>query len=143
MKIVLIRLLISIYNSFKHQSIMLISDRVNKADDNGEHFFKYMIEKHPEYKCYYVLSKDSVDYERMCQIGPVLDNTSTKYKWLFQICDYVISSHAEDYIFNVLGKNNKYVQDKYKFKYVFLQHGIIKDDLSPWLNINTKKWICL
>lgn len=139
MKIVLIRLLISIYNSFKHQSIMLISDRVNKADDNGEHFFKYMIEKHPEYKCYYVLSKDSVDYERMCQIGPVLDNTSTKYKWLFQICDYVISSHAEDYIFNVLGKNNKYVQDKYKFKYVFLQHGIIKDDLSPWLNINTKK----
>lgn len=138
-KVALIRIFISLYNSFKHQKIMLISDRVNKADDNGEHFFKYMLENHPEYKCYYILSKDSVDYDKMCKIGPVLDNTSTKYKWLFQISDYVVSSHAEDYIFNILGKNNKYVQDKYKFKYIFLQHGIIKDDLSPWLNINTKK----
>ncbi len=138
-KLVLIRLMISIYNIFKHQSIMLISDRVNKADDNGEHFFKFMLENHREYKCYYILSKDSVDYEKMCKIGPVLDNTSIKYKILFQLCDYVVSSHAEDYIFNVLGKNNKYVQDKYKFKYIFLQHGIIKDDLSPWLNVNTKK----
>ena len=27
-----------------------------------------------------------------------------------------------------------YIRDLYKYKFIFLQHGIIKDDLSEWLN---------
>lgn len=124
---------------FKRKEIWLISDRVNKADDNGEHFFKYMVENHPEVKTYFILTKESPDYERVSKIGPILDPNENKYKLLFHRCDYVVSSHAENYIFNPLGNNGRFIQDQYHFKYIFLQHGIIKDDLSPWLNVNTKK----
>ena len=118
---------------------MLISDRINKADDNGEHFFKYMVNNHKNINTYFVLSKDSADYSRLKKIGKVLDPNSNKYKLLFQISDYIVSSHAENYIFAPLGNSSKFVHDQYYFKYIFLQHGITKDDLSPWININTKK----
>lgn len=138
-KVALIRLIICLFNAFKHKKIMLISDRIDKADDNGEHFFKYMVENHPEYKTFFVLSRKSVDYERVSKIGNVIDYNSPKYKLLFQICDFVVSSQAEEHVTKVLGSNNAFVQDKYDFKFVFLQHGIIYNDLSPWLNINTKR----
>lgn len=138
-KSILIRMYMKIAKIFKKKKIMLISDRVDKADDNGEHFFKYMLKEHKNIKSYYIISKKSPDYERMKKYGKVLDNNSFKYKMLFQIADYIVSSQAEDYVFNILGKGTNYVKDQYYFKYIFLQHGIIKDDLSPWLNINTKK----
>lgn len=138
-KVALIRLIICFLKAFKQKKIMLISDRINKADDNGEHFFKYMIENHPEYKTFFVLSRKSVDYERVSRIGNVIDYNSPKYKLLFQICDFVVSSQAEEHVTKVLGSNNAFVQDKYDFKFVFLQHGIIYNNLSPWLNINTKR----
>ena len=138
-KVALIRLMICFLKAFKHKKIMLISDRINKADDNGEHFFEYMTKNHPEYQTYYVLSRKSVDYERVSKIGKVIDYNSRKYKRLFQISDYVVSSQAEEHVTKVLGSNNPYVQDKYDFKFIFLQHGIIYNDLSPWLNINTKR----
>lgn len=138
-KNMLARLYIKIFSLFKFKELWIISDRVDKADDNGEHFFKYMVEKHPNKNVYYVLTKNSVDYERVSKIGKVIDPNSTKYKLMFGLADYIVSSHAENYIFNPLGSGGLYVRDQYQFKYVFLQHGIIKDDLSPWLNVNTKK----
>ncbi len=138
-KVLFARINTKIARLFKRKELWLISDRVDKADDNGEHFFKYMVENHPEKNIYFVLTKNSVDYERLSKIGKVIDPNSNKYKLMFHRCDYVVSSHAENYIFNPLGQNGKYIQDQYQFRYVFLQHGIIKDDLSPWLNVNTKK----
>jgi CDP-glycerol glycerophosphotransferase (TagB/SpsB family)/GT2 family glycosyltransferase len=134
-----VRIITKFVQTFKRKELWFISDRVNKADDNGEHFFKYMINNHPDKKVYYVLSKDSVDYERMKEIGEVLDPNSNKYKLLFHSADYVVSSHAENYIFNPLGTQGKFIQDQYYFKFIFLQHGIIKNDLSSWLNVNSKK----
>ena len=134
-----IRLYIKFAHLFKRKKIMLISDRLNVAGDNGEHFFKFMVSEHPEYNSYFILSKSSSDYNRICQIGKVLDPQSIKYKLLFQVCDYIVSSQAENYVFNILGKSNSFVRDQYYFKFVFLQHGIIKDDLSAWTNIHSKK----
>lgn len=138
-KTALIRKFIYLSRPLKRKKIMLISDRINKADDNGEHFFKYMVNNHKNINTYFVLSKDSADYSRLKKIGKVLDPNSNKYKLLFQISDYIVSSHAENYIFAPLGNSSKFVHDQYYFKYIFLQHGITKDDLSPWININTKK----
>ena len=138
-KAFLARFTSKVYRIFKRRELWFISDRVNKADDNGEHFFKYMVNNHPEVDCYYVLTKNSVDYDRLSKIGKVIDPNSSKYKLLFTCADYIVSSHAENYIFYPLGNGGKYVCDQYYFKYIFLQHGIIKDDLSPWLNVNTKK----
>lgn len=52
--------------------------------------------------------------------------------------DCIISSQADEYIINqVWRKNfvgNIYKDLYYRKKYIFLQHGVIKDDLSQWLN---------
>ena len=138
-KSLIIRLYTKISRLFKRKEIWLISDRVNRADDNGEHFFRYMIDNHPEKNIYFILSSSSIDYERIKKIGKVLDPNSIKYKLIFNNADVVASAHAENYIFNPLGRSGAYVRDQYYFKFIFLQHGITKDDLSPWLNINTKR----
>ncbi len=134
-----IRLATKMARIFKRKELWIISDRVGKADDNGEHFFRYMVENHPKKNVYFVLTSNSPDYERISKIGKVIDPNSKKYKLMVHRADYIVSSHAEDYIFNPLGGGGKYIQDQYQFKFVFLQHGIIKDDLSSWLNTNTKK----
>lgn len=138
-KALLARILTKMSRLWKRKELWFISDRVGKAGDNGEAFFKYMVQNHPEADVYFVLTKDSVDYEKMSKIGKVIDPNSNKYKLLFHQADYVVSSHAENYIVNPLGAGGKYIRDQYYFKYIFLQHGIVKDDLSSWLNVNTKK----
>jgi CDP-glycerol glycerophosphotransferase (TagB/SpsB family) len=49
-------------------------------------------------------------------------------------CDKLISSHADGFIINPFGRWGKYFTDLYTYDFIFLQHGIIKDDLSGWLN---------
>ena len=138
-KIILARLITKIFRLFKTRELWFISDRVAKADDNGEHFFKYMLQNHPDKNVYFVLTKDSSDFERLSKIGKVIDPNSFKYKLLFHSADYVLSSHAENYIINPLGKSGIFIQDLYDFKFIFLQHGVIYNDLSSWLNVNSKK----
>ena len=139
LKLLYVRFANKIIKLFKHKQIWLVSDRIMNANDNGEHFFKYMVKNHPEVKTLFVLSKKSKDYERISKIGKVIDPNSNKYKILHSCVDYIVSSQANNYVFNPLGNNGCYILDQYQFKYIFLQHGIIKDDLSPWLNINSKR----
>lgn len=139
LKSLLIRLFVKISRIFKRRELWFVSDRVNKADDNGEHFFKYLRKNYPNKNVYFVISSSSPDFNRMKQYGKVIDSSSLKYKFIINIADYIVSSHAENYIFNPLGKMGNYIRDQYKFKYIFLQHGITKDDLSPWLNVNAKR----
>lgn len=138
-KVVLMRYFIRLTKLFAYRNVWLLSDRINMADDNAEHVFKYLISnKVKGIRPYYVLNKNSKDYERMKKIGRVVDNNSLKYKILFHNAKCIISSHAEPYITNIYGKSNQYYADLFKFKYIFLQHGITKDDISPWLNPNTR-----
>ena len=121
---------VKISRIFKIRELWFVSDRVNKADDNGEHFFKYLKKNFPNKNLYFVISSSSPDYNRMKKIGKVIDPSSLKYKFIINIADYIVSSHAENYIFNPLGRMGSYIRDQYEFKYIFLQHGITKDYLK-------------
>ena len=139
-KQIIVRCAIKFTKPFRMRNVWLVSDRVNMANDNGEHLFKYLCKnKFKNVRPYFVISKDSKDFNRMKKIGKVVDPNSLKYKWLFIHSKYIISSHAEVYITNIFGKSNKYFVDLFNFKYVFLQHGITINDISPWLNPHTKK----
>ncbi|MBD5487698.1 MAG: glycosyltransferase [Lachnospiraceae bacterium] len=121
---------------FKRKELWLISDRLTKADDNGEAFFTYMntIGKNTNIDTYFVLDKESEDYERLRKIGKVVPYHSTKHKILSLLCDKVVSSQADDYVFNrFFNEMYLYKDILYRQKFIFLQHGVIKDDLSRWL----------
>lgn len=138
-KLVFLRIISILISYFNTKEIWLISDRKAAAGDNGEAFFKYLNNlKDKKIRPYFVIDKSSKDYERLKKIGKVIDYNSKKYKIMFLLSKKVISSQASDYVINPFGKSKKYMKDLYKFDFIFLQHGITKDDLSTWLNKMSK-----
>lgn len=110
----------------------LICEDKNEARDNGYWFFKYLKEKQPKQKCAYAINKKSVDYNKVKDLGKVISYSSISHWFWYIVADKNISSQkggkpnaAICYLFEVvlkMRKNNR----------VFLQHGIIKDDMD-WL----------
>ncbi len=135
-KAVIARKLYWILKKLKRKPIWLVSDRIMMAGDNGEVFFRYLIEHHSkDIVTYFVISKNSPDYEKIKQIGPVVNALSLKHKLLHLLCDFNISSQADRITSNpFLGYEDNYRDILWNPKFVFLQHGVTKDDLSEWLN---------
>lgn len=121
---------------FKKKKIWLISDRADAADDNGEALFRYISENKPKgVEVYFVIDGASSDFERLKKYGNVVSFGSHKHKFLYLLADRIILSHTDDYILNPFGKfftpYRSYISEK---KFVFLQHGITKNDISKWFN---------
>lgn len=134
-KAVLARFLVRVLRTLRRRPLWLISDRVMKAGDNGEAFFRYMREHHREIDARFVISENCADYAAMRQIGPVLKDGSLKQKLYTLVSDYVISSQAEVTIYNPFhGHSAAYRDLLAQVRFVFLQHGVTKDDISDWLN---------
>lgn len=135
------KLIMPIKYFYKHtakKKIWLISDRVNMAGDNGEALFLYLSQiKDPDVDLYFVIGDQCPDFERMNQYGKVVVRNSDEYKTLHLLADCIISSHADEYVidpFYVSSATDIFRDIVFDPKYVFLQHGVIKDDLSGWLN---------
>lgn len=134
-KAIMSRFIYHFLRSLKRKEIWLLSDRINKADDNGEALFKYVNENDLPVNAYFVIHKDSADYPIVKKLGKVLDYHSWKHKLYHLLADKTVSSAADDFVYNSFYNNEKYYHDiLYKQKRIFLQHGIIKNDLSNWLN---------
>ena len=121
------------------RQLWLISDRYRNADDNGEALFEFLLKKENlPADIYFVLAEDSVDYERLSQTGKVVIQDSKEHMLLHLTADCIISSQADEYVIDPVWRKDdlKFVyKDLYcRKRYVFLQHGVIKDDLSSWLN---------
>lgn len=129
------RILYSILHKFYKDKIWLISDRVNKANDNGEHLFRYVCSlKSKKIKPYYVIDKTSEDYNKMKKIGKVIPYNTPLYRLFFLLSNKIISSSGNEYVINAFDNDKRFLSDLYNFDYVFLQHGVTKDDLSGWVN---------
>ena len=125
----------------KNYEIWLINDRPNEANDNGEYFFRYLKFKNPKgIRPYFIIKRDCSDFKRLKKIGNVLYFESDKYKNIFINADKIISSIPKISIFNPFHNDQKYIRDLFNFTIVFLQNGIIKDDLSKYLNKFTTQY---
>ena len=112
------------------KEIWLIADRYNAASDNAEAFFKHLLEKKPRgIKPYFVISKYSPDYARMKSVGRVIPLESRRFRFYRILADKMISSHCDrEFCFDYDVKEMSDITAGQAI--VFLQHGIIKDDLS-------------
>ena len=111
-------------------NIWLFMDRDCQADDNAEHLYRWVRSNHPEQKCYFAITKDSADWDRLKKDGfNLLAFGSKKFESIIRSCSFVISSHADTYV-------HSYFKDNFhKSKnFVFLQHGVTKDNISGWIN---------
>lgn len=118
-----------------NKKIWLLSDRINLARDNGEALFQYLNRIDTgNVDVYFDISKKCSDYERMKQIGKVVPHGSFRYCMYFLSADKIISAHIDEYVINAFGVKRDYLKNLFRFDFVFLQHGLTKDDLSGWVN---------
>ena len=118
----------------------MLSDRIQVAGDNGEAMFHYLMKrKDVPAKVYFVLSSKSQEYKKLKNKYPnsVVGYNTFKHKMLHLNAKKIISAQADNYVTNLFGNGKDFIGDLYRFQFTFLQHGITKDDLSPWLNVNS------
>lgn len=123
------------YNfSFKFKNCWLIMDRPNNVADNGEFFYRYLKNNHPEVNCFFVLNEHSPSYSKLEKDGfLMIPYGSELHQLAYYLSKYIISSDFTDDCINPFKSDLLYQK-----KLVFLQHGIIRDDLSLWLNSKKK-----
>ncbi|WP_052279019.1 bifunctional glycosyltransferase/CDP-glycerol:glycerophosphate glycerophosphotransferase [Solidesulfovibrio magneticus] len=117
----------------KFKDAWLFIDRDTEADDNAEHLYRWVRREHPEVNAWFVLNQDSHDWERLEQEGfRLIAHGSVEHGALFLLSRKLISSQRDRYIFAPL--EEQYFRDFPKPQFICLAHGVIKDDMSPWLN---------
>lgn len=105
-------------------------DRDQNADDSAEVLYRWVRKNHPEINIWFLLDPGTEDWERLERGGFRLVPPGLKRKLLLLNSVHIISSHAE-YVFG--GLDRRLYGDMMRWRYSFLQHGVIKDDLSHWL----------
>lgn len=123
------------YPFYANRRIWIFLDRVLKADDNGEHLFRYAIKQDDGIKKYFVLDRTSDDFDRMRKISKnVVELDSFKYKLLCMYGEKYISSHNLEMRSNPFYNNNlKLFSNLPTSERCFLQHGVTIHDISHWL----------
>ncbi|MGL5041803.1 MAG: bifunctional glycosyltransferase/CDP-glycerol:glycerophosphate glycerophosphotransferase [Culicoidibacterales bacterium] len=117
---------------FNEKSTIIFYDRLNKADDNAEVLYDWFVKYKPEYtNIYFAINEASSDFTRLKEKGVnVVNYSSPDFTQLYIDADYILSSGFDKGIENIDGlRYNSFVS---RAKFIFLQHGIITDDLSKW-----------
>lgn len=126
---------LSEFENYESKKIWLFMDRPDSADDNAEHLFKYAVNQNDDIEKYFIISKESKDYNRLKGIGNVIDYGSKEHMLLVCFADKIITSHPDDEFANPFyHKTEKYYNGLFSAKVCFLQHGIIINDISSWLH---------
>lgn len=134
-EIVRYRTLYHMIRPFFHKERWVVMERIHVAGDNAEYFYKYLKSREKQdVKSCFSIAEDSRDFARIKETGKVIPFRGFRYKLNVLLADKIISSQGEDHVFNPWDHDSKYIRDLYKYKFIFLQHGIIKDDLAGWLN---------
>ncbi len=129
------RFILPIVKKLKKKPVWLLSDRGEKAGDNGEAFFRYMRKEHPEIDARFVIRKDCSDYNRIKEIGPVVAKGTYKNRFLILLSDCILTSQLGNDSYDQFGIFRSYYKDLLADKkVVFLQHGVIKYNFASWLN---------
>ncbi|MDE7131286.1 MAG: CDP-glycerol glycerophosphotransferase family protein, partial [Lachnospiraceae bacterium] len=128
------------------KKVWLISDRVNVAGDNGEAIFRFLSDNcDSEVEPYFIIEANSPDYVRMQSYGKVVPYGSKQHYLLHLIADYIVSSAADEFVINPWYDNKAEAEVVRDFlvrpKFIFLQHGVTKNDVSGWLNRYNKNII--
>ena len=131
-------LLYKIYLKIIRRRVWLITEEGHYARDNGYYFYKYAVQQNDKIRKYYVIDKKSHDYEKVKDLGNVIQFRSPKH-WIYYLSsEYNISSQKNgnpaQALFYVLHVKLNLFNNR-----VFLQHGITHNK-SDWILYNNTKF---
>lgn len=132
----LIRILyVLLYPFYRTKRIWLFMDKIESADDNAEHLYKYSINKSDGIKKYFTVNSKSNDFKRLSNLKNLLEFDSIKQRLIYLFAEKIISSHPDDEILNpFINKNEGQYAGLISSDKIFLQHGVTKDNVSSWLH---------
>ena len=111
----------------------VLMDRIHDGDDSGELLFRHLRRHRRGINAWFVIEAGTPDWDRLRAEGyrRVVAHGSLRWKLLMANCAHLISSHAD---VPVMRPPAILRFTKPSWRFTFLQHGVIKDDLSAWLN---------
>ena len=116
-----------------YKNCWLFSDRVDLADDNAEHLYRWVADNAPSQNIYFVIKRQSPDWGRLSQDGfKLIAHGSEEHHLALCNAEWVVSSHMHHPVMDPLGIRRIVGFPEYKF--AFIQHGIILHDMSDWVN---------
>ena len=115
------------------QDAWVLIDRVFNADDSAEHLFRFLVANRPDVNSWFVIERGTPDHKRLRRDGyrRVVAHGSFAWKLLMLNCAELISSHIDDAVVRPAAIR---ALTEPRWRITFLQHGVMKDDLSTWLN---------
>ena len=104
----------------------VLHERGTDARDNAYFFYRYLKEKYPEHKIYYIIDKNSSDYHKVAE--DAVHFGSLKNYWAIATAEKIISTHCFYGLPYMNPKLFRFFHINQRF--YFLQHGVTKDDMS-------------
>lgn len=129
-------LLAYLFTFHKHQNWILFEKNASSANDNAYAFYKYVKENYPEKKVWYVLKRDSPDWEKI-EEQDILSYGSFRYFLELFKKGILISSESKLHVTDIRQQKGRLTEIIEKKAFIFLQHGVI--GLKRIENIFNKK----
>lgn len=137
-------LLLRLFNKITKKQLWLVCEDGNTARDNGYHFFVFMYKSHPKINTYYVIDRKKADYKKLGEYSDKVVQFKSIKHWLYYLsANKNISIHkhgnpCQSFFFFI------HVVLKLYDNRIFLQHGVIKDDLPfvYYKNARFRIFIC-
>lgn len=132
---------------FKNKRIWITFDKLYKAGDNGEYMYHYIHDNVPDVKIYYVIKKDSNDYERLKkEKANLLIHCSWKCRFMALLSEVILATHSS--VWEYCGFQKK-VQPLFKEFFtgeiVCIQHGLTIQKIAQFQSRifdNTRFYCC-
>ena len=122
-----------------YRNLWLVMERGFDARDNGYWFFRYLREQQPHINARFVISRTSPDCDKVARLGPTCEWRSLKHYLMYLAADMLISTHVQPCAPDLMAYYHlRQIGIRARGKQIFLQHGIIKDEMM-WMRYPTMK----
>ena len=113
-----------------YRRLWLVMERGFDARDNAYWFFRYLCRQHPEINACYVIDRTSPDYDKVAQLGKTVGWRSLRHYLMYLSADMLISTHVQPAAPDLMAYYHMRRAGIHpRGKQIFLQHGIIKDEM--------------
>jgi glycosyltransferase involved in cell wall biosynthesis len=117
----------------RYADAWVFSDRLSMAQDNAEHVYRYVSSHHPDVNAWFVMRRDSPDWARLKADGfRLVEYRSREHHVLMLNAAHVVSSHLDVEFARPI--EDRFYPSKQRWKFTFLQHGIVLHDMAAWFN---------
>ncbi|RLV50458.1 glycosyltransferase [Nocardioides mangrovicus] len=118
----------------RYRDAWVLMDRIHAAGDSAEVLFRHLRREHPDVNAWFVLEKGTPEWRRFSAEGDtdrLVAHGSLQWRLLMANALHLISSHADESVVHPPAIT-EFTHPQWLNH--FLQHGVIKDDISAWLN---------